>query len=137
GDILPLQDLENEKIAYVKLGDDDHTPFLNTLQNYTEITEISESNVDTLLLRLEPFTTVIVGFHKADGAWKNHEFKASELQKLDSISKYKRVIVDVFAKPYSMLPMTSIPNIEALIVSYQNTDVSQIVSGGLIFGASE
>ncbi len=135
--ILPIRSVEKERIAYVKLGDDDNTPFLNTLKNYTDITEISENNIDTLMHQLEPFTTVIVGFHKADGAWKNHDFKFGEIQKLDSIAKHKKVIVDIFAKPYAMLPLSSIPNIEGLIVSYQNTDVSQVVSAGLIFGATE
>lgn len=135
--ILPIQNIEDEKIAYVKLGDDNNSAFLNTLKQYTEVTEISESNIDTLLLKLEPYTKVIVGFHKADGAWKKHDFKTEELAKLDSIAKHKKVILDVFAKPYSLLPITDFANIEGLIVSYQNTDVSQIVSGQLIFGAFE
>lgn len=135
--ILPIQNIENENIAYVKLGDDNNSSFLNTLKQYTEVTEISKSNIDTLLLKLEPYTKVIVGFHKADGAWKKHDFKPEELAKLDSIAKRKKVILDVFAKPYSLLPITDFSNIEGLIVSYQNTDVSQIVSGQLIFGAFE
>lgn len=136
-EILPIQNLASEKIAYVKLGDDDNSAFLNTLQNYTEITEIIEPDVDSLILKLKPYSTVIVGFHKPDGAWKKHEFKSGELQKLDSIVKYKKVILDVFAKPYSMLPIKSISKIKGIVMSYQNTDVSQVVSASLIFGAIE
>jgi len=135
--ILPIKDIENEKIAYVKLGDDGNSSFLTTLKQYTEVTEVADSNIDTLLIKLKDYSKVIVGFHKADGAWKKHDFKAEELAKLDSIAKHKKVIVDVFAKPYSLLPITNFNNIEGLIVSYQNTDVSQIVSGQLIFGAFE
>lgn len=135
--ILPIADIEHEKIAYVKFGDDGRTPFLTTLQKYTEVTEIAEDNIDSLNAKLKAFSTVIVGFHKADGAWKNHEFTAAELAKLDSIAKYNRVIVDIFAKPYSLLPVADYSGIEGLIMSYQNTDVSQIVSAELIFGAVE
>jgi beta-glucosidase-like glycosyl hydrolase/CubicO group peptidase (beta-lactamase class C family) len=135
-EILPIKNYENEQIAYVKLGDDSHSTFLSTLQNYAEVTEISDANIDSLMVKLQPFTKVIVGFHKADGAWKNHDFKANELAKLDSIAKYKHVIVDVFAKPYSLLPIKDFENYDALIVSYQNTDVSQIVSSEIIFGAT-
>ncbi|WP_432670411.1 glycoside hydrolase family 3 N-terminal domain-containing protein [Flavobacterium sp. SM2513] len=134
-EILPIKNYEKEKIAYVKMGDDNHSTFLSTLQNYTEITEIKEENIDSLMLKLQPFTKVIVGFHKADGAWKNHEFKTSELAKIDSIAKYKHIILDVFAKPYSLLSIADFENYDALIVSYQNTDVSQIVSAEIIFGA--
>ena len=117
------------------MGDDTHATFLSTLQNYTEITEVKDDNIDSLMLKLKPFTKVIIGFHKADGAWKNHEFKANELAKLDTIAKYKRIVLDVFAKPYSLLSITDFDNYDALIVSYQNTDVAQIVSSEIIFGA--
>ncbi|HEY0045087.1 MAG TPA: glycoside hydrolase family 3 N-terminal domain-containing protein [Flavobacterium sp.] len=133
--ILPIRNLKKEKIAYVKLGDDIHSPFLTTLQKYSEVTEIDETNVDSLLVRLKDYTTVIVGFHKADGAWKNHEFRNMELAKLDSISRHNRVILDIFAKPYSLLPITNFKDIEGIVVSYQNTDVSQVVSAEIIFGA--
>jgi beta-N-acetylhexosaminidase len=134
-EILPLKNYDKERIAYVKMGDDTHSTFLSTLQNYTDITEIIEDDIDSLMVKLRPFTKVIVGFHKADGAWKNHDFKASELAKIDTIAKYKRIILDVFAKPYSLLPFTNFDNYDALLVSYQNTDVAQIVSSEIIFGA--
>ena len=133
--ILPLQHIEKERIAYVKLGDDTNVPFLSTLKKYTEVTEIVDTDIDSLLIKLEPFTKVIIGFHKPDGAWKNHDFRQDELAKLDSIAKYKRTILDVFAKPYALLMIPDFDNIDAVIVSYQNTEVSQIVSAGLIFGA--
>jgi beta-N-acetylhexosaminidase len=136
-EILPIQKLENEKIAYVKLGDDKHSPFLSTLQRYTEVTEISEDNLDSLQVRLKPYSKVIVGFHKADGAWKNHNWKPEEVAKLDSIAKYNNVILDVFAKPYALLQVTNFVNIKGIVISYQNTDVSQVVSAEMIFGAVE
>ncbi|WP_026978618.1 glycoside hydrolase family 3 N-terminal domain-containing protein [Flavobacterium tegetincola] len=132
---LPIKNYEKEKIAYVKIGDDVHTTFLTTLQNYTEVTEVKEDNIDSLMVKLQPFTKVIIGFHKADGAWKNHDFKASELAKLDTIAKYKHIILDVFAKPYALLPIADFQDYDALIVSYQNTEVSQVVSSEIIFGA--
>ncbi len=135
--ILPIKKLANETIAYIKLGDDGNTPFVTTLQKYAEVTEIIEPNIDSLLVKLKPFSTVIVGFHKADGAWKKHDFSTEELSKLDSIAKHNKVILDVFAKPYSLLPISNFDDIEGLVVSYQNTDVSQVVSAELIFGAIE
>ncbi|HEY0091207.1 MAG TPA: glycoside hydrolase family 3 N-terminal domain-containing protein, partial [Flavobacterium sp.] len=135
--IVPIRQLEKERIAYVKIGDDNHQPFLRTLQKYTEITEIVEDNLDSLKVRLKPFTKVIVGFHKADGAWKKHDFKPEEIARLDTIVKYNNVILDVFAKPYTLIPLTDFSKIKGMVVSYQNTEVSQIVSAQMIFGAVE
>ncbi|MNX17943.1 putative lipoprotein YbbD precursor [compost metagenome] len=134
-EILPIKSLANNKIAYVKLGDDDGSSFITTLKKYTEISEVSAPTIDSLNLKLKEFTTVIVGFHKSDKAWRNHDFTQTELFWLQEIAKNNNVILDVFAKPYSLLPIASFDEIEGLIVSYQNSAISQEVAAELIFGA--
>jgi beta-N-acetylhexosaminidase len=47
-EILPIKNLENNKIAYVKLGDDVNSSFVSTLKKYTEITEVFDENIDSL-----------------------------------------------------------------------------------------
>ncbi|RZJ67991.1 MAG: beta-N-acetylglucosaminidase, partial [Flavobacterium sp.] len=133
--IIPVAELENENIAYVKLGDDDGSVYLNTLQKYTEVTEVKEDTLSVLMERLKPFTTVVVGFHKADGAWKKHDFTAKELVWLDSISKNKKVILTVFAKPYTLMSIKNFSNIKGLILSYQNNAIAQTVAAETVFGA--
>jgi len=137
GDILPIKDLVNNKIAYVKLGEDTNASFISTLKKYADVTEVTAPTIDSLNLKLKEFTTVIVGYHKADKPWKNNDFTSNELIWLQEIARNNRVIVDVFAKPYSLLPLANYSEIEGLIVSYQNNDVAQQVSAELIFGAIE
>jgi beta-N-acetylhexosaminidase len=133
--IVPIKNLEKEKIAYVKLGDDTSWSFLSTLQKYTEVTPVYEANIDSLLVRLKPFTKVIIGYHKSDSAWRKGEFKNDELVKLDSIAKNNKVILSVFTKPYALMAIPDFKDIEGLIVSYQNSDVAQNVTAQLVFGA--
>lgn len=134
-EILPLKNLDKQKIAYVKLGDGIHSPFVETLSQYAEITEVTDSNLVGITEKLKEFSTVIVGFHKADGAWKNHDFKEKELVWLYEIARTNKVILDVFAKPYSLMQLTTTENIEAIVVSYQNNPIAHSVSGQLIFGS--
>jgi beta-glucosidase-like glycosyl hydrolase/CubicO group peptidase (beta-lactamase class C family) len=136
-EILPIRDLAKEKIAYVKLGDDSNSSFVSTLKKYTEITEVEHENIDSLLLMLKSYTKVIVGFHKSDKAWKKTDFSDDELTKLQQIAKNNTVIVDVFAKPYSLLPTATFEDYEGIILSYQNSNIAQEVSAELIFGAIE
>ena len=135
GTILPIKDLAKEKIAYVKLGDDTNSSFVSTLKKYTDITEVAHENIDSLQILLQPFTKVIVGFHKSDKAWKKTDFSDQELANLQRIAKNNTVILDVFAKPYTLLPFTNFDDFEGVIVSYQNSDIAQEVSGELVFGA--
>ena len=134
-EVVPVMELENEKIAYVKLGDDDGSVYLNTLQKYADVTEIQEDTLSVLSSRLKNYSTVIVGYHKADGAWKKHDFSAKELTWLDTISKNRRVIFTNFAKPYSLIPIKSFKNIKTVIQAYQNNAFAQTVAAEIVFGA--
>ncbi|MBF4506073.1 serine hydrolase [Flavobacterium sp. JLP] len=135
-EILPIKNL-NQKIAYVKLGDDDNSDFITALKKYTEITEVANTNVDTLNAELKKYDLVIIGFHKINKPWEKQDFTEMELFSLQKIAENNKVILDVFAKPYSLLPIPNFDDIEGVIVSYQNAAISQIVSAEILFGAKE
>jgi len=133
-EILPIKDL-SEKIAYVKLGEDTNSTFVSTLKKYTEITEVKDTNLDSLNKELRKFDKVIISFHKVNKAWEKQDFTLQEMLWLKEIAKHNKVILDVFAKPYSLLSISDFTDIEGLVVSYQNSDISQVVSAELLFGA--
>jgi beta-glucosidase-like glycosyl hydrolase/CubicO group peptidase (beta-lactamase class C family) len=133
-EILPIKELD-QKIAYIKLGDDTNSTFISTLKKYTEITEVKDTNLDSLNKELKKFDKVIISFHKVNKPWEKQEFTLTEMLWLKEIAKHNKVILDVFAKPYSLLSITDFDDIEGLVVSYQNSDISQVVSAELLFGA--
>lgn len=133
--VLPIRNL-NQKIAYVKLGDDTNSSFVSTLKKYTEVTEVADANLDSLMTKLTDYEMVIIGYHKSDKSWwRSPELTVPELQLIDSIAAKKKVIIDCFAKPYSLSRIVNFEEIEGVIVSYQNGDIAQEVSAELIFGA--
>ena len=133
---IPISNLEKRKIAYVKLGDDSGNHFVNMMQNYTKVDVISDANLDGLLKKLERYNLVIIGFHKSNAhPWKSYKFKDKELVWLQEIARKKRVILDVFTSPYSLLKIKTFENIEGLIISYQNSKLAQELSAQLLFGA--
>ncbi|WP_456376314.1 glycoside hydrolase family 3 N-terminal domain-containing protein [Lutibacter sp.] len=136
--LLPIIDLSNAKIAYVKFGDSDNYNFTNTLKKYTQVDIISGETITELLQKLESYNTVIIGYHKSnESPWKSFKMSATELSWMQKISKNKKVILDVFASPYTLLDITNFENMDAVIVSYQNSIVSQEISAQMIFGAME
>ena len=54
---------------------------------------------------------------------------------LYEIARTNAVILDVFARPYALIDLNSIENIEGIVVSYQNSEISMRKSAQLIFGA--
>lgn len=135
--VLPIKNLDKEKIAYVKIGDDSNDIFISTLKKYAEVTVVEDTDLDSLQVRLQPFTTVIIGYHKPDIAFRNDDLTSTEIFKINFLAKNYNVILDIFAKPYALLPITNFDDIEGLVVSYQNSAIAQIVSAELIFGAIE
>jgi beta-N-acetylhexosaminidase len=133
--ILPIKRLEKEKIAYIKLGNDSHEDFFQKLNQFAEVTEIQSTNIDSVLVELEAYSKVIIGYHKADGAWKNHDLSIKELLWLDKIAKQNKTIAVFFTKPYSLLRIPDFKNLEGVILAYQNNIFANTVAAEAIFGA--
>ena len=134
--LLPLRQLETKSIAYVKLGDDKGGAFFKELQKYARVHEVKAEKLDELLEKLKPYNTVIVGLHRSNAnPWKSYKFTDKELVWLYEIARTNTVILDVFVKPYVLLDLNSVTNIESVIVSYQNSEIAQQKSAQIIFGA--
>ncbi|HMB99904.1 MAG TPA: glycoside hydrolase family 3 N-terminal domain-containing protein [Flavobacteriaceae bacterium] len=135
-DLIPLQDLDTKDIAYVHMGDDSGSVFLEELKKYTKVHEIKSDQLYDLIKQLNNYNTVIIGLHRSnDSPWKSFKFTNKELVWLYEIARTNTVILDVFVKPYALNDLHSIENIESIIVSYQNSELAQQKSAQIIFGA--
>ncbi|PKH51010.1 beta-N-acetylglucosaminidase [Tenacibaculum sp. Bg11-29] len=136
GSVLPIKDLKDKKIAYVSLGSSKGKEFLTMLRNYKKIDVISDKHLSVLTQKLKKYDLVIIGFHKSNKhPWKGYKFSNKDLVWLQEIARTKKVILDVFASPYSLLKLKSFENIEGVVVSYQNSKLSQELSAQALFGA--
>lgn len=134
-DIIPIQNLDKKKIAYVKIGAAPNASFVTMLQNYARVDVVSETHLSDLITRLKPYNLVIIGYHSSNvNPWKGFKFKAEELVKIQEIARNNTVILDVFASPYSLLDVKTFANIEGLVVSYQNSKIAQEISAQQLFG---
>ncbi|MBT0608706.1 serine hydrolase [Aequorivita echinoideorum] len=136
--ILPIKDLQKKKIAYINFGDDSGETFLAELRKYGAIDWVKENSLDGYVQALKEYNYVIVGFHKSnENPWKPFSFSENELVWLYEIARTNTVILDVFARPYAMLDLKTTANFEGVVMSYQNSEISQKLSAQLIFGARE
>lgn len=133
--LVPVRDIEKEKIAYIKLGNDKSDTFLANLRNYASISEITNKNLDSVLVQLQDYTKVIIGYHKQDGAWRNHNLNFKEMLWINQIAKQNDVILTCFTKPYSLTNLKNFEDIETIVVAYQNNDIAQTIAPQIIFGA--
>ena len=134
--ILPIKGLEKQKIAYIPMGDDDGTLFFEALNTYAQVDKIEENSLTRIIEKLQPYTQVIVGFHKSSAhPWKSYQFKEKEMVWLYEIARQKDIILSVFTSPYALLDAKTTTNFEAIQIAYQNTPVAQQKAAQVIFGA--
>ncbi|HAF78353.1 MAG TPA: beta-N-acetylglucosaminidase [Maribacter sp.] len=137
-DLLSIKNLDNKKIAYVKMGNSDNEAFVQGLKNYAEVTVIEASDITTLKTRLKEFNLIIVGHHmNNESPWKSYKFSNSELEWLQEIANERtsNLILCVFAKPYALSDIDSFNNIDAVVMAYQNSDIAQEKTAEILFGA--
>ncbi len=139
--LIPLKRLDTLKIASVCVGDKQKNSFQNTLELYTSIThfnldkEPSGDEIKELINNLDSFNLVIIGIHRTnENPGKNFGFTDEGMTLVNSISKRKKVILDLFGNPYSLGKFKGSENVDALIISFEDMDLIQDYSAQLIFG---
>ena len=106
------------------------------MRRYDQVDEITGTDINAIVSKLDAYTKVIIGFHKSNvNPWKRFKFSEKELEWLYLISKDHTVILDVFASPYSLLQIKNFKNIEVVLLSYQNSKMAKDISAQMIFGA--
>ena len=118
------------------MGDDNGTYFFNQLNKYAQVDWIKANSINEYKEKLKEFDLTIIGFHKSNAnPWKEYKFSDHELTKLYEISRTNKVILDVFTRPYAINDIQSFSNINGILLSYQNSKISQELSAQLIFGS--
>jgi beta-glucosidase-like glycosyl hydrolase/CubicO group peptidase (beta-lactamase class C family) len=138
--LLPLKRLDTLKIASVSIGED-ATHFNQMLSNYAPITyfTISEnataSEQAALLSKLDVFNLVIASVHKSNAnAWTPYKIAKKTDIFLQSIALQTKVIIPIFANPYSINSFLFTNNFDVFMMSYQNSKVAQEQTAQAIFG---
>ena len=132
--ILPFKNLSDKKIGYLKLGDDNNKVFLDFLNKYQSITEISiDDNFD--FKSFSSYHKIIIGFHKSDKSpFGEFKFEKNEIEIIEKVKKLTDLVLVVFAKPYCVSDL-DIDGIESILIAYQNSDIFQEKAAQAIFGA--
>ena len=138
--LIPLKRLDTLNIASVSIGKSSDV-FQATLSKYAKISHYkisenaSEKQKQELLLKLSKYNLVLVGVHKSNAhAWKSYQFDKNVDLFIQNIALQSKIIVNVFANPYSINSFLFVNNFDALLLSYQNSKTSQEMTAQAIFG---
>ncbi len=135
-DIIPLR--PNQKYSYIQLGDSSAKVFSERLFQNSSIEVINFTTISQTLKTLKKDSKVIISFHRSDAnPWKENNFSQEELKLIETIAKDHEVILNIFVNPYALRKLQSIENINAILISYQNNQISQEVSADILAGVQQ
>lgn len=131
---LPIKNTYRKKIAYVKFGDSNASPFLNQLKKHGEVKQVFVSS-KTQIKNLASYDYVIMGIHKSDSSpFKSYKISSAEKILIDEISKIKTSVLCVFTSPYGLRGINT-SRLKAIVLGYQNSIEEQTKLPEIIFGA--
>jgi len=138
--ILPLKRLDTLKIASLSIGEGKVNEFQNTLSLYTQvdhftIKELESKKNEKLLDTLRSYNTIIVSIHKSNKTpWKSYKIGSGTKDMISNLAMRNKVILTVFANPYSLIDFQAAEKVDALIMGYQNSVYANRGAAQVIFG---
>lgn len=139
--IVPLSQPDTLKTALIILGSKSSTDFEKTLQQFMPVTvfhlnhSASVDEKQKIISLLPKFNLAIIAIVNTNIlAAKQYGITESDIQFVEYIAQKKPLILDVFASPYSLNLFSSIPQIESIIISYQDKPYIQKASAEVILG---
>jgi beta-glucosidase-like glycosyl hydrolase/CubicO group peptidase (beta-lactamase class C family) len=138
--IIPLKNLDTLKIASVAIGESGHI-FQKSLNLYQRVDTFSiaeDAGVKDqayLLNQLAKYNLVIVSVHKSNkNFWNSYKISKSTDIFIQTIAMQSKVLLTVFANPYSLNSFLFTDNFDGLLLAYQNSDLAQDFAAQSIFG---
>lgn len=132
GELLPLKELDKNRIAVLSIGETAGCDFQRTLARYDSVAcfELSRKStarqVDTVYKALEKYDVVICGVHTV---------RIPESLPLRKLAARKKVVYAFFTLPYFCKEYApSIRNAKSVVMAYENTPMAQQYAAQLIFG---
>lgn len=139
--LLPIRNLEKLNIASVSFGAEKETTFQETLSLYTKVDhyqlplDASEEKVDSVRQKLKNYNLVIGGVHDTSKFPRNSFEPSSEVAGfIKELSENKANIYAFFKNPYVLNSVEGIEKAEGLVVTYQDSEITEDLAAQLIFG---
>jgi beta-glucosidase-like glycosyl hydrolase/CubicO group peptidase (beta-lactamase class C family) len=141
GTIIPFKNLENKTFASVAIGGYPNNYFQKKLKSYADVSafniskEATDEEVSKLIKQLEPYSEIIVSFHKPSRSPSKHFGVTKKAQDvLAKIAQNKSVTLVSFTNPYVFNWMNETSKCNAVVVSYNDKVTTQEIAAQLLFG---
>lgn len=141
--ILPLRHLDTLRVAALAFSDRHDSVFQQALGLYMPVKCFGlkgngSENTDSIFNLLKQYNLLIISIHSNDPSPLQHYGVSSRtIELIDSLSSRHNVILNLFANPYLLDRFTRLEQLRSVLVSFENSAVTQELSAQAIFGATD
>ncbi len=141
--IVPIKKLDSVRVASISFGVNEETDFQERLLYYDDVDnllfskDLKNLNLADRRKKLSKYDIVIIGVHGKNQRSVSKKFgiSAETITAVDDIlENCKNVIVDIFTNPYSLAYFKNIDKAKAIVVSYNDWELTNDLSAQLIYG---
>lgn len=140
---LPLSTNSHDRFASVVINDTVNNPFQQMLNRYAKVDCFSSSkdattfSMDSLITVLNTYDRVVVSIHNTStNAAKNFNITDNMLYIFGKLANLKTTVACVFGNAYVLGKLEGIDHQNAVILSYEDTYLPQLITAQKLFGAS-
>ena len=131
--LLPLD--PQTTYAHIKLGDYQSDVFEAQLRDYVNIKTVKSSTVEQALDALKDIKKVIISYHRSNRSpFLSPDFSKKDMELIQAIAREHELILNLFVNPYPLIELGDLSTVDALVLSYQNSPISQKISADLMNG---
>ena len=131
--LLPLD--SQTTYAHIKLGDYQSDVFEAQLRDYVNIKTVKSSTVEQALDSLKDIKKVIISYHRSNRSpFLSPDFSKKDIELIQAIAREHELILNLFVNPYPLIELGDLTTVDALVLSYQNSPISQKISADLMNG---
>lgn len=139
--LMPLQDLGKVKIASVSIGAGTKTEFQKALDLYADVThfQIKKNagpvDIHKFTEALKEYTIILAGVHDESRFPRNDlKFSPAVQNLITALSGEENVVFTIFKNPYVIDKIKNVENANGLLLTYQDSKLTQQSAAQLIFG---
>ncbi|MEE3085699.1 MAG: glycoside hydrolase family 3 N-terminal domain-containing protein [Bacteroidota bacterium] len=131
--LLPLD--PQTTYAHIKLGGHQSDVFEAQLRAYVNIKTVKSSTVEQALDAIKDIKKVIISYHRSNRSpFLSPDFSKKDMELIQAIAREHELILNLFVNPYPLIELGDLSTVDALVLSYQNSPISQKISADLMNG---
>ncbi|MDZ7744020.1 MAG: glycoside hydrolase family 3 N-terminal domain-containing protein [Bacteroidota bacterium] len=139
--LVPFYRPDTLRFASISIGDREKNTFQDRLDYYGKFKHFQLSKYFTrkeaedLMQSIEEFNLVIIALNETNIlAHEQFGITQRSIKLIQEIAAEKNTVLDLFASPYALAYFDSTSAIDAIVVSYQDNDISQDISAQVLMG---